>query len=235
MELKHIGLLFLACSGLFSLTQFALSTIKWLWCTFFRLPKTLKEYGSWALITGATDGIGKALAFELASRGINVVLVGRNPSKLEDVCNDIKRIHGDNVVLKSVVLDFAKSSGEEIAEAIKQAVKGLDIGILINNVGLAYPYAKFFHEVDTEMVENLLKVNIEAMTWVTSSVLPGMLEKKKGAIINIGSGSSELSSYPLYTVYAACKAFVAMFSKCISLEYKQHGIDIQCQARPLKF
>lgn len=80
-----------------------------------------------------------------------------------------------------------------------------------------------------ELMNSVIKVNLEGLTWVTRSVLPGMLKKRKGAIVNIGSGSCAISSYPLVTVYAATKAYVAMFSRSIDLEYKKHGIDIQCQ------
>lgn len=152
---------------------------------FFRPPKNLAEYGSWALITGSTDGIGKALAFELASKGLNLVLVGRNPLKLENTCNEIRKAHGEQVEIKTVILDFTKSSGEHVAEAIEEAITGLDVGILVNNVGLGYPYAKFFHEIDLEMTESLIRVNIDGTTRVTGAVLPGMLKKKKGAIVNM--------------------------------------------------
>lgn len=82
---------------------------------------------------------------------------------------------------------------------------------MINNVGLAYPYARFFHEVDLELMESVVRVNVEGTTWVTKAVIPGMLKKRKGAIVNIGSGSSAcVSSYLLYTIYAATKAYVSL-------------------------
>lgn len=78
---------------------------------------------------------------------------------------------------------------------------------MINNAGMANPYARFMHEVDLELVKGLMKVNMEGLTWVTKSIIPRMLEKKKGAIVNIRSGSSAtVSSYPLYSIYAATKA-----------------------------
>lgn len=216
--------------GLVSVCKSLLNFVRWVWVMFVRPPKNLKEYGSWAVVTGSTDGIGKALAFEMASLGLNLVLVGRNPSKLEATSNGIRQKYGDKVEIKNIVMDLAKLSGEEIARAIEEGIKGLDVGVLVNNAGVAYPYAKFFHEVDLEVVESITKVNIEAATWVSRAVLPGMLKKKKGAIANIGSGSSVIvPSYPLYTVYAASKAYLAMFSRCTSVEYKQQGIDIQCQ------
>ncbi|KAL3501074.1 hypothetical protein ACH5RR_035523 [Cinchona calisaya] len=230
MDLENTILLLLACSGFISVAKFTLNGLKWIWLMFIRPPKNLLDYGSWALITGSTDGIGKALAFELASKGLNLVLVGRNHLKLDDTCKEIRKIHGERVKIKLVLIDFAKSSGEDVAGTIEEAIRGLDVGILINNAGLAYPYARYFHEVDVEMADNLIRVNIDGINRVTGAVLQGMLEKKKGAIVNIGSGSTvAVSSYPLYTIYAATKAYVAMFSKCISLEYKNHGIDVQCQ------
>ncbi|XP_050375117.1 very-long-chain 3-oxoacyl-CoA reductase 1-like [Argentina anserina] len=204
--------------------------LSWVYIMFLRPPKKLQEYGSWAIITGSAQGIGKALAYEMASKGLNIVLVDKNQSSLEATCNEIREKHGGRAEIKSIVMDLAKLSGEEIAKTIDEETKELDVGILINNAGIAYPYPKFFHEVDLEFMNNIIKVNMEAATWMTKAVLPRMLKKKKGAIVNIGSASTEIApSFPLYTLYATTKAYLKTFSRCISLEYKQHGIDIQCQ------
>lgn len=104
-----------------------------------RPPKNLKEYGSWAIITGSTDGIGKAMAFELASKGLNLLLVGRNPLKLEATSKEIRdRL---DVEVKFVVIDMQKVEGVEIVKKVEEAIDGLDIGLLVNGAGLAYPYA----------------------------------------------------------------------------------------------
>ncbi|MED6202290.1 hypothetical protein PIB30_103835 [Stylosanthes scabra] len=80
------------------------------------------------------------------------------------------------------------------------------------------------------MINGTIKVNLEGTIWVTKAVIPSMIKKKKGSIINLGSGSTYvLSSYPLFTIYAATKGSMEMFSRSISLEYKHKGIDIQCQ------
>ncbi|PRQ40075.1 putative very-long-chain 3-oxoacyl-CoA reductase [Rosa chinensis] len=231
MELQEFFIVAAITIGFLSVCKSLINFVRWVWVMFLRPPRNLKEYGSWAIITGSTDGIGKALAFEMASKGLNLVLVGRNPSKLEATSNGIRgKYFHEQVKVKSIVIDLAKLSGEEIARTIEEGIKGLDVGILINNAGMTYPYARFFHEVDLELMEGITKVNMEAPSWVTRAVLPGMLKKKKGAIINIGSDLSEDPSLPLYTLYAASKSYLKMFSRCISLEYKQHGIDIQCQA-----
>ncbi|KAF5184085.1 very-long-chain 3-oxoacyl-CoA reductase [Thalictrum thalictroides] len=167
--------------------------------------KNLKKYGSWALVTGPTDGIGKSFAFQLARKGLNLVLVGRNPDKLKEVSDGIQAKFG-KVQIKNVVVDFSGDLSEGIRK-IEEAIEGLDIGVLINNVGISYPYARFFHEVDEQLLKNLIQINVQGTTKVTQAVLPGMLKRKKGAIVNIGSGAAiVIPSDPLYAVYAATKA-----------------------------
>ncbi|KAI3426742.1 Methyltransf_11 domain-containing protein [Psidium guajava] len=226
--------------GFISLLKNLLASATWLHAAFLRKPKNLRDYGSWAIVTGPTDGIGKALAFELASKGLNLVLAGRNPSKLKATSSDLRERYGTTievhhigstfmlqshilmndiilwmtcfVQVKTVIADFATLTGEEIAAAMTRVTEGLDVGLLVNNVGLAYPYARYFDEVDRELMESMLRVNLNAVVWVTKGVIDGMLKKKKkkkkrGAILNIGSGSSVyVSSYPLQTLYASTKA-----------------------------
>ena len=159
MELENFAITGASALGLITLLKWLISFIGWVWKMFLRPPKNLKEYGSWAMITGPTAGIGKALAFEVASKGLNLVLVGRNPSKLEETSREIqdkfnKVGHDHRVQVKNVVLDFAKSSGKEIADVIGKETEGLDVGVVINNAGLSYPYPRFFDE--------------DALVWSTS-------------------------------------------------------------------
>ncbi|CAH9122636.1 unnamed protein product [Cuscuta epithymum] len=214
--------------GLFKLLSIFAAILNWVWVYFLRPGKSLKEYGSWALVTGPTDGIGKAFAFQLARRGLNLVLVGRNPEKLKDVSGWIREKYGETRI-KTVVVDFSGDSDDGIWR-IREAIEGLDVGVLVNNMGVCYPYPKYFHEVDEKVVGDVLKVNVEGTTKVTKAVLPGMLIRKKGAIVNIGSGSAiVIPSAPLHAVYAGTKAYVDQFSRCLYVEYKKNGIDVQCQ------
>ncbi|KAF7124037.1 hypothetical protein RHSIM_Rhsim12G0037300 [Rhododendron simsii] len=230
MELQSLILIAIATIGFISLCNHLAKFLTWVWVMFLRPPKNLKQYGSWALITGSADGIGKALALELASKGLGLVLVDRDTLKLKATCQQIREENGGNASVKTIVIDFSKLPGDEIAKKVEEGIAGLDVGILINNAGFSYLFPRFLHEVDLEMAESIVGVNVVGTTWVTKAVLPGMLKRKKGAIVNIGSGSSvAISSFPLFTIYAATKAFIAMLSRSISLEYKQHGIDIQCQ------
>lgn len=198
-------LLVLFSLGSLSLLRLSLSILKWVYVNFLRPGKNLKKYGSWAVITGPTDGIGKAFAFQLARKGLNLVLVGRSPNKLDEVSASIKSKSGSTQI-KNVVVDFSGDLDDGVSR-IKDAIQGLDVGLLINNVGVSYPYARFFHEVDEKLLNDLIKVNVVGTTKVTQAVLPGMVERKKGAIVNIGSGAAiVIPSDPLYSVYAASKA-----------------------------
>ncbi|XP_039156213.1 very-long-chain 3-oxoacyl-CoA reductase 1-like [Eucalyptus grandis] len=195
------------------------------------------DYGSWAVVTGTTDGIRKALVFELTSKGLNLGLISWNPSKLEATSSELRDRFGATTevhhIVKTGVADLMKLSGEEIAAAIARATEGIDVGLLVNNAGLAYPYPRCFHEVDRELMESMLRVNVNAALWATKGVIDGTLKRKRGAILNSGSGSSVcIPSFPLLTLYASTKAFMAMFSRSIDLEYKEAGIDIQCQVPP---
>lgn len=191
--------------GSISLLRFFIAVLNWLYVNFLRPGKNLKKYGSWAVITGPTDGIGKGFAFQLARKGLNLVLVARSIDKLNDVSAAIVAKYG-NIQIKKVIVDFSGDLNEGV-DKIRGAIEGLDVGILINNVGISYPYARYFHELDEELLKNLIKINVEGTTKVTQAVLHGMLQRKKGAIVNIGSGAAiVIPSDPLYAVYAATKA-----------------------------
>ncbi|XP_047043665.1 very-long-chain 3-oxoacyl-CoA reductase 1-like [Lolium rigidum] len=199
-----------------------------------RRPTNLRRrYGAWAVVTGPTSGIGRSVALELARLGLNLVLVGRDPAKLHDISETISATH-DGVRTKTVVLDLAlvtTPEGDAGLARLREAVSGLDVGVLVNNAGVAKPCAVYLHEVDVEAWVRMVRVNLWSLTEVTAAVLPGMVERGRGAVVNIGSGSTEaIPSFPLYTVYAASKRYVAQFSRSLYVEYRTKGIDVQCQA-----
>ncbi|PKI77077.1 hypothetical protein CRG98_002580 [Punica granatum] len=207
MEFQDRVLFGVSALGFISLCHHLFAFLKWLYKMFIRKPKDLRDYGSWAMITGSTNGIGRALAFELASKGLNLVCVGRNPTKLESTAAEIHHKFGERIMIRNITLDFVKSGPNEISSAIDHGIQGLDIGLLVNNVGIAHAYPRFFHEIEQELLETMIRENVEAVIWVTRAVISEMMKKKKGAIVNIGSGSSvTVSSYPLFTLYAASKA-----------------------------
>ncbi|KAK1318933.1 Very-long-chain 3-oxoacyl-CoA reductase 1 [Acorus calamus] len=221
--------LLLGLLGLLSLSKSTFSLLKWLYVTFLRPPKNLiKSYGSWALVTGPTDGIGKAFAFQLARKGLHLVLVGRNPDKLATVSDEIKAEYGKTQI-NTVVVDLSGDLSEGVRR-IREAIEGVDVGVLVNNAGVSNLYGKYVHEMGEEEVERMLSVNVKGMTLVTRVVLEGMLRRGRGAIVNVGSGSVFVTpSSPLFSVYAATKAYIDQFSRSLYVEYKKSGIDVQCQ------
>jgi len=111
-------------------------------------------------------------------------------------------------------------------EPVRTVLNGLDIGILVNNVGMSYDHAQFFDQLDQERVDAIVRVNVSGTTQLTHMVLPGMIERKRGAIVNVSSMSA-LVNEPLYAVYAGTKAYINNFSLALYYEYRQQGIDVQ--------
>ncbi|EEF47580.1 steroid dehydrogenase, putative [Ricinus communis] len=227
---QPLWLLIVSFLGFLSLFNYSFTLLNWVYKTVLRQPKNLKEnYGSWALITGATDGIGKAFAFQLAKQGLNLILVSRNLNKLKTVSSEIQE-EFPSTKIKIMNLDFSSEDSSGLVHVIEEAIKGVDVGVLINNVGITYPQARFFDEVDESTWMSVVKVNVKGTTRVTEAVLSGMIERRRGAIVNIGSGASiVVPSHPLYTIYAATKAYIDQLSRCLYVEYRSCGIDVQCQ------
>ncbi|KAL6652501.1 hypothetical protein ACP70R_011426 [Stipagrostis hirtigluma subsp. patula] len=220
----------LAALGLVVSARAAARLALWLYAAFLRPARPLRRrYGSWAVVTGATDGIGRALAIHLAAADLGLVLVGRSADKLAAASADVRARHPGTQV-RTFVLDFAADDMASRVRELGEFVRGLDVGVLVNNAGQCYPYARYFHEVDEALTRNLIRLNVEAVTRVTHAVLPGMVERGQGAVVNIGSAAaSMLPSDPLYAVYAATKAYVDQFSRSLYVEYRSKGIDVQCQ------
>jgi 17beta-estradiol 17-dehydrogenase / very-long-chain 3-oxoacyl-CoA reductase len=175
------------------------------------------------LVTGSTDGIGKAYAFALAERGLHIILVSRNPSKLEKVASEIES--QCKVKTKIVAIDFTNAD-EEYAPRLEKEIKGLEIGVLVNNVGIMYDYPEEFLLVSDQTIRDLVNVNIASMNAMTRLCLPGMVQRKKGAVINISSISS-ITPAPLLSAYGATKAYVDKLSVGLDQEYGRKGITIQ--------
>jgi len=126
------------------------------------------------------------MAFELAKKGLNIVLISRSLDKLQETRTELEEKY-PNAKVHILSIDFSKFD-EAARKAVAETVKDLDVGVLVNNVGISYPYTKYFHELDDERVTQLISLNIDSTTWMTRIVLPGMVTRKRGAIVNLGSG-----------------------------------------------
>uniref|UniRef100_A0A8D0HPI6 Inactive hydroxysteroid dehydrogenase-like protein 1 n=1 Tax=Sphenodon punctatus TaxID=8508 RepID=A0A8D0HPI6_SPHPU len=182
----------------------------------------VNQYGRWAVVTGCTSGIGKAYAEELARRGVNIILIGRSAEKLEAVAKHIAETYKTETAI--IVADFSK--GREIYPAIKEVLRGKEIGILVNNIGVFYDYPDYFTNVSENLLWETINVNIGVATIMVHIVLPGMVERKKGAIVNVSS-SCCCHPTPQLSAYSASKAYLDHFSRSLHYEYASKGIFIQ--------
>ncbi|KAG6923173.1 hydroxysteroid 17-beta dehydrogenase 12, partial [Chelydra serpentina] len=185
----------------------------------------LARYGAWAVVTGATSGIGRAYAHELVKRGLNVVLISRSLQKLKQVAAEIEEQHGRST--RVIEADFTQ--GSEIYESIQTTLQGLEIGILVNNVGMVYaPGLVNFLDVPNieKTLSDIVNCNMLSVAKMTRIVLPQMLTRKKGVIINLSSEGGR-HPQPLATMYCATKRFVDFFSRGLEAEYHSQGILVQ--------
>ncbi|XP_019410966.1 PREDICTED: testosterone 17-beta-dehydrogenase 3 isoform X2 [Crocodylus porosus] len=173
------------------------------------------------LITGAGDGIGKAYCFELARRGLNIAMISRTLEKLQKVATEIEQATGRKV--KVIQADFTKDC---VYEAIEESLQGLEIGILVNNVGMLHNPVPCRFLNGPDIAENLINCNIISVTKMTRIILKQMEPRQKGLILNLSSGLGTFPC-PLYTLYSASKAYICTFSKALQAEYKKKGIIIQ--------
>jgi len=187
----------------------------------------VKTLGKWAVVTGATDGIGKGYAKELAKRGVNVYLISRSEEKLQATADEISKA-SPNVEIKTLAIDFQRASPEDYRTTIADELMKIEIGILVNNVGMSYTFPEELTKVENgeEFLQNILLVNCASAMQMTRLVLPQMLERKKGAIIAISSAAS-FGPMPLLSVYSATKILLDYFSRGVAMEYADSGIFFQ--------
>jgi short-subunit dehydrogenase len=180
----------------------------------------LDAAGKWAIITGASSGIGKALAFEFAGGGFNVVLTARNGSALIEIAAQCSGKYG--IETDVVPADLGRSDSVDNLIATL-AAKPRRYEVLVNNAGFGI-YGDFV-STDIEQNVELLNVQLTAALRLTKTVLPSMIARRSGRILNVASVYS-YSPVPLQSVYSACKAFLLSFSSSLQNEVKAAGVTI---------
>jgi hypothetical protein len=176
--------------------------------------------GKWALVTGASAGIGKALAEELAAGGTHLVLTARRRDRLEELANALTARH--KIKTEIFVADLTRPDApQEIFNFTKQ--KSLEIDLLINNAGFG-GYGEF-PTVDTSLLLNMVQVNCSAVVHLTRLYLPDMIARKHGDIMILAS-TAAFQAVPYISTYAATKAFDLLLAEGLAEEMKPHGIRV---------
>lgn len=178
----------------------------------------LGKYGPYALVTGATSGIGKAYAEELASRGFNLVLVARRINLLDEMAAQLTTQHGTMVT--TIEQDL---SAVDSARNVLQATQALDIGLVVSNAGFSLKGA---HENnDPEEITRMLMVNCHTPAQLTHGFIPRLKQRGRGGIVLTGSVEG-LMGCPYSGIYSASKALVKSLGEALWAELKPHGVDV---------
>uniref|UniRef100_A0A915PI57 Uncharacterized protein n=1 Tax=Setaria digitata TaxID=48799 RepID=A0A915PI57_9BILA len=223
----------------------ALVLLGWafLFCIFYRLATILYNLfypffiarpvnlhraagGKWAVVTGSTDGIGKAYAFELARRGFCIVLISRTQGKLDAVKEELEKECG--VEVRTIAFDFSSGIVDEYEKIVLVVLRELDVGILVNNVGVSFSYPEVIHNVEggLQTLADVDIVNTLPATLLSAAVLPQMINRNSGIIVNVSSATS-YSPVGLLSVYSASKKYVTWLSNILQKEYAETNIIIQ--------
>ena len=172
-----------------------------------------------ALVTGASVGIGAAFAERLARDGHDLIIVARDRRRLEKLARHLR--DRDQVEVEILPADLTETSG---LHAVERAVADAELDLLVNNAGFG-TYGRFA-ELDVEQEEREIRLNVLALMRLTRAAVPGMIQRKRGGVINVSSLAA-MQPGPFNATYAATKAFVNSFTEALHEELRGTGVQVQ--------
>ena len=181
-------------------------------------PSLRERYGEWALVTGASSGLGSEFARALAREGVSVVLTARREERLRELASELEKAH--QVSTRVVAVDLADPSA---SEQLTEAVRDLEIAILVNNAG--FGYAGRFDKQEPERLREMVQLNCLAPVMLSAGLLPGMLARGRGAVVITGSAAGR-QPLPFHGVYSATKAFDLLLGESLAVELRSQGVDV---------
>ena len=176
------------------------------------------RYGTWAVVAGASEGLGEAFAAALAERGMNVVMVARRGRILEGIGERLAAEHG--IAVRCLELDLADAA---FPGALREATRDLELGVLVYNAAFV-PMGPFLDN-DEDAIEAAVDVNVRGPLRLVRALAPALKERGRGAVV-LMSSLSGLQGSPHISVYAASKAFNTIFAEALWYELTPHGIDV---------
>lgn len=193
-------------------------------------PSSLLSYRhkkeSWALVTGASDGIGFALAHDLCYRGFNVILHGRNTAKLQRVKSTLAHAF-PSTQIRLIVVDASLPVSSSSLQRLVAGIQDVHLSVLVNNVGGTSPISPDFKTLKDhthDEVDGLLNLNSRFATQLTRAILPLLQRNQPGLIINIGSAA--WAGFPYMTVYSGAKGFNMAWGRALQMELNAEGQNI---------
>ncbi|MEM7117852.1 MAG: SDR family oxidoreductase [Chloroflexota bacterium] len=177
-----------------------------------------EKYGPWALVTGASSGIGREFAKQLAEKGVNVVVAARRKSRLAMLVRELEKTHG----VQTRVIEVDLTAPDYLA-TVSQETADLDIGLLINNAGSAAPGA--FLKQSLGERTRVTQLNVLAPMQLAHHFGSQMSQQGRGGIIFVSSMAAYTGS-PYLANYAATKAYLLQFGEALSVELKPKGVDV---------
>jgi uncharacterized protein len=182
--------------------------------------ETTREPPRWAVVTGASSGIGAEFARQLAARGMHLVLTARRKDRLEQLAAELQQQHGTQILVVAIDLAQPGAAGD-----LWQAVKTAEIepDLLVNNAG--FSVVSELPDASPDRLLEMVRVNVETPTELTYLALQGMLRRQRGAVINV---SSVLAFQPIafMGVYAASKAYLLHMSESLWAECREQGVHV---------
>jgi uncharacterized protein len=172
----------------------------------------------WAIVTGASGGMGAAFVKSLAKRGYSVLAVARRVEPLVRMADELKK---DGAFVETLAVDLASAEG--VKTVVERAHALGDIELLVNNAGLSTSGHFLNQSADKEIQS--IRVNVEALYTLTREIVPAMVERKRGGILNIASIVA-FQAIPYWTTYAATKAFVLAFGEGLAYELRDSGVRV---------
>jgi short-subunit dehydrogenase len=176
------------------------------------------RYGPWALVTGASSGIGAEMARELAAHGLDVIITARRASLLQALADELSRAHG--VKVEVVALDLAQP---DFMSTLVSACAGKDIGLVVSNAGFGLKGEH--HQLDADRLTAMLNVNCHAPMLIAHAFAPQLIARGRGGLILTGSIEGYLG-FPWSSAYAASKSFVLTLGEGLWGELSRHGLDV---------
>ncbi|KAL8871766.1 MAG: hypothetical protein Q9174_002475 [Haloplaca sp. 1 TL-2023] len=196
----------------------------------FILPGVpLRSFGppsSWAIITGASDGLGKEFALNLSRAPFNLLLISRTQSKLDTLASEI-RSRNPKIQVKILAFDFGTAHEPSSSKPLKAAVEELDdIAVLVNNVGKSHDIPVPFLETSELERRDIININVHGTLFMTSLIAPIMVRQKRGLILTMGSFGG-LMATPLLATYSGSKAFLQHWSTALGSELEPYGVKVE--------